>query len=535
MRRLFTLFLTIASAAGIVATAYDGPAATTAQPRKVLLEEFTGVFCGNCPAGHKIAQQLQTSLEGDFYSVCIHAGSFSQSNEYNFIVPEGKAINEYFGIEAAGYPSGIVNRASWNNLKTVLSRSSWTTAARAAMATISPVNLALSATYDPATRLITAQVDGYAVEECPTLSISVMLLQSDVLGIQSGGLLGDEYPHRHMLRATLHDNVMGDAIGKLEAGGSFTKTYTYTLPEKIGTVATVVRDLQLLAFAAESDVNIYTVAEAYPTVAGAAEETYASFAAPLLPIGTTYGFDFFEVLLQNKGTAALTSADFSVTINNTTRSLRWEGNIPAHTSATVAIALGDLTRDILEEDEENEYSIEMTAVNGIAYTTGPDYVLKGKFIAPKTIDSKLQFKVRTDNYASDNRFLLRDAQGNVVHEFGPYPAGEQTTDEVAIELQPGATYCVEVTDAWGDGVYSPRGYVQWRDSNDELAGQISEISGYGQRAFFRTVAASAAIEAVGCDADAADQPAYDLLGRPVKDTTAPGIYISQGRKIIVTR
>ena len=53
---------------------------TTQQNKNIILEEFTGIGCVWCPAGHLIGQNLHNSNPNDVFLINIHTSS---KNKYN--------------------------------------------------------------------------------------------------------------------------------------------------------------------------------------------------------------------------------------------------------------------------------------------------------------------------------------------------------------------------------------------------------------------------------------------------------------------
>lgn len=94
--------------------------------RVILLEDFTGQKCNNCPDAHKIIAQLQQQYPGSIVAVSIHAGgmAFNKSqtrfdrNQVCLGTDEGQAYNDAYGIDA--WPSGVIDRRSG-----VLGRYEW--------------------------------------------------------------------------------------------------------------------------------------------------------------------------------------------------------------------------------------------------------------------------------------------------------------------------------------------------------------------------------------------------------------------------
>ena len=73
---------------------------TTPQNKNVILEEFTGIHCGYCPDGHKIANNIVTSNPGRVFLINIHSGSFAvpAAGEPDFRTDAGTAIDGSAGI-----------------------------------------------------------------------------------------------------------------------------------------------------------------------------------------------------------------------------------------------------------------------------------------------------------------------------------------------------------------------------------------------------------------------------------------------------
>ena len=44
--------------------------------RKILLEDYTGQMCTNCPDAHRLIASLQEQYGGQIVAVAIHAGNF---------------------------------------------------------------------------------------------------------------------------------------------------------------------------------------------------------------------------------------------------------------------------------------------------------------------------------------------------------------------------------------------------------------------------------------------------------------------------
>ena len=83
----------------------------TKAERTVLLEDFTGQNCGNCPAAHRTIEALEEQYGSHLIAVSIHAGHFgipATNKRYTGLMQEeGQAYNDRYGIE--DYPKGVVD------------------------------------------------------------------------------------------------------------------------------------------------------------------------------------------------------------------------------------------------------------------------------------------------------------------------------------------------------------------------------------------------------------------------------------------
>lgn len=461
---------------------------TEPQLKKALLEEYTGIHCGNCPDGHRYAAKLHLAQPNKFYTMCIHAGHYAEANtalgEPDYTTEMGDALNTEFGV--SGYPSGIINRHEFSDYGTVLSRSYWGACAREITSEIAPVNLWIEASYDKNNRTLLVNVEGYLTSDLTgeDVTLTVALAQNYIQGPQSGGLVGNEYMHRHMLRDYITPGLWGEALNVSAKGQYFEKSYTYIVPEAIKEIPVVPTDLEVIAFVTEGKREILNVEDCAVNCEGVTVDIAPEISASKLGTARGYGYNFFEMYVTNRSSEPIETATFDVTFNGETTQVNWDGEIPAH-SENVAIQIPvkwDNTQNA------NKYAVTMTKANNKAVSTA---TLSGSYDAVLEAPAKMQVEIRTDRFASDDRYLIRDSKGAIVKEFGPYADGTQSVYTEEISLEGNRNYCLEVQDAWADGVMSPRGYVKLYDMDKNLVAQQLEIKDHGCRIFFKTQAPQA--------------------------------------------
>lgn len=204
--------------------------------RKVLLEEFTGHKCPNCPEGTELAHNLKGVYGDQLILIAIHAGFYAAPSsdpfQENFQTAEGTEFNDFF--QAAFYPSGMVNRTEYNGAK-VMGKDDWESAISAIIDQAPDAGIVIANTYDPANRNLHCRLETSFFNNLDgTYNISAFLIESGIVAPQQSdtGIIMD-YEHDHMLRASLN-GTWGDLIG---ADGSATvgdvavNEYSFDIPE----------------------------------------------------------------------------------------------------------------------------------------------------------------------------------------------------------------------------------------------------------------------------------------------------------------
>ncbi len=230
--------------------------------RTVVLEDFTGVRCGYCPEGHVIAADIKkNSPVGSVILINIHVGPFaSPMDGYpDFTTPFGDGLRELAIVSS--YPSATVNRHKFDPAvaTTGLSRNAWVNAAAEMRKTVSPVNVGVQSTFDPATRLLTVNVEGYYTDDVKEKVnyVHVVLKESKIIAIQSDYTNGTQtnYSHDNMLRHML-TGLWGDTINSPKKSTLVKKQYTYTVPDSFN-----IENCEIAAFVSQTKQEIYSGAE----------------------------------------------------------------------------------------------------------------------------------------------------------------------------------------------------------------------------------------------------------------------------------
>lgn len=233
---------------------------TDPQPRNVLLEEFTAINCGNCPAGHATAASIVAANPERAVLMNIHAGSLAAPNgsQPDLRTAWGTSLASLFGLSFT--PQGMVSRKPHNGT-TLLGPASWNAATNALLPQYAIVNIGLAAQYDADTRLLMLEVEHYYTAASPGAPdrLHVVLTEDHITAYQANygpGGAQQTYDHRDVVRTALTLNA-GEVLGNGSQGEGGTNNFSYTLP-----VSWNAANMRIVAFVSEANGEVHNVAEA---------------------------------------------------------------------------------------------------------------------------------------------------------------------------------------------------------------------------------------------------------------------------------
>lgn len=199
---------------------YTEPPATT-YPQRVLIEEYTGVRCQNCPAGAQALEELK-SIHGDRLVVLsIHGGFFAQptnlENKLKLDNADGAELIKIFN-EPLGYPSAMINRMVFNGQSSrFLGSTSWAGYIDQEKNKTPSIGMDLEIQIDTILKKLNVQAEVIALTEPASdpLYLSIVLVETNIKDAQLGPTGVDtNYIHRHVMRAFV-TGVQGNKINAL--------------------------------------------------------------------------------------------------------------------------------------------------------------------------------------------------------------------------------------------------------------------------------------------------------------------------------
>ena len=399
---------------------------TEQKGRNVIIEEFTGRNCGYCPDGHVVAKKITDANPGRVWAVNVHCGSFSPSSYPNLNTAAGATIlNALDG--GMGFPCGVVNRTT-----KATGRNMWESYSNQQLKQTAECNIGGQVLINEAARTATVTVEVYYTANSASSEnyLTVMMLQDSILGSQSGGaqlnpeqMIDGKYVHLHVLRDVVTP-TWGDAIAPTTEGTLITKTYTYQIPETIGTPNGVDVDLNnilFLAFVTEKQDGAATTpvlnVEELHSIKVADADNFPYFASVKVASNVSCSTEQTAIFeLVNGGKQELTSLKYEVKIAGNITELTWEGNLPSYSSAT-------FEEEFIIPVGNQKVEISIVEVNGTAY----EYQTAITVVNDGWIDAYFQgdeneFKIDIvqDKYGNQITWELINSNEEVLASGGPY-------------------------------------------------------------------------------------------------------------------
>ncbi len=224
--------------------------------KQVLLEEFTGHKCVNCPEAafyaHDVAEEndhrvIICTLQAGYQA--IPAGTGAYTTDFNTI-PGTAIFNSYGGDAAVFPPAATINRYADNNGQQIFNYftggGAWGTIIPDELAKESVLNLKLINNFDPETNNIyisvtstfTQQLDGiykvvvYIVED--NITAPQKNGNNDLPGAPEDGIDWLDYIHRNVLRDAISavDGLNISDDGTITEGENYTQNFYYNINQE---------------------------------------------------------------------------------------------------------------------------------------------------------------------------------------------------------------------------------------------------------------------------------------------------------------
>ncbi|MBF90850.1 MAG: hypothetical protein CMP75_03700 [Flavobacteriales bacterium] len=198
--------------------------------RKILIEDFTGHKCQNCPEAAEEIHNIQNTFPNQVVAIAIHAGYFSEPNSpqapyltTDFRTEGGDEIHDFFGPQS--YPNGMVNRSGYPS-DFLSNYTDWGNMVGSLTGSTAKVRMDISYTINGnemtvyvSTQAKASFAAGHNVVVCITEDHII-----DWQTVEGQGNVSD-YEHNHVLRDVV-GSTWGQDVGELSTGDEVTNTFT---------------------------------------------------------------------------------------------------------------------------------------------------------------------------------------------------------------------------------------------------------------------------------------------------------------------
>ena len=200
--------------------------------KNVLIEDFTGHLCPNCPDAARELDAIHNIYSDQIIGMALHVTksfarpySISQGPafQYDFRTNWGDAWNAFYGISDAGLPRGMVNRIGFPGSHK-LGKNEWANAVVNELAKDPNFGIIINTTTNSIT-INTTVLDNINSD----YNLVVCLTESNIINWQKdGGNNIEDYEHNHVLRTVLVDQELSNFTNYV-AGQLIETTINYDL------------------------------------------------------------------------------------------------------------------------------------------------------------------------------------------------------------------------------------------------------------------------------------------------------------------
>lgn len=240
--------------------------------RNVLLEDYTGHTCTNCPPAAVIAKGIENANTNRVFVMSVHASTTGGFQEPE--LPElpldhrTEAGNEYATVfNIIANPLGVLNRRANNSGDYYSFSSDWNSIIASELSKTLDINIQVQYNYYPATNGLFLHTETEVLNEVTEdYDIISCLIRNDLEAPQKdvGGVLVEEYDHHSVLTDNIN-GIWGTPIinGGESAGTKIYNDFTYQIQDATNDTSFNIENLSIITFI--SNRNTYEVMQVIKT------------------------------------------------------------------------------------------------------------------------------------------------------------------------------------------------------------------------------------------------------------------------------
>lgn len=204
---------------------------TQTEDRSVLLMDFTGWQCVNCPEAAQIANSLQRRYPENLIVVSMHpAGSaFTKEGTNDFASNQAlEYLQAFGGSTASALPTGVVDMTEIDG-DYMVDRQKWPTAVTSRLAMPTDFKISLTATENSCSYTVSPK----SITD-RNVNLLLWLVEDSIVSPQvTKDGTNPDYVHRHVFRKCLNGtDIWGESIA--DPNADYENTAFYELPQRVG-------------------------------------------------------------------------------------------------------------------------------------------------------------------------------------------------------------------------------------------------------------------------------------------------------------
>jgi hypothetical protein len=236
-----------------------------ADAKRILIEEFSGQKCTNCPTGKYAVKQIMASNLGKISSVTLHTNVFAPLSDpiapVDFRTSFATEISNNYG-NGIGIPCAMVNRVLFGgqSARAMTTPSTWAGFVTSELVKTSYVNIKLNSIWDETIMQDSVSIELHFANAAPandSINLTLMLIEDKIEAPQdSSGIEVEHYEHENILR-TMLTTSSGIQIKGAKTQGTV-KRYAFRT-EVINATKWNVNNLKIVAFVNMQNAGNYEV------------------------------------------------------------------------------------------------------------------------------------------------------------------------------------------------------------------------------------------------------------------------------------
>ncbi len=161
--------------------------------QRVMMEELTGEWCGSCPSGEAVIEQLKHQYGDSLVVISIHDQDFLDISSYNPVLNAFAQYNFGFPCAAIGRLKEPSGSAFW------YSYAEWTSSVQNQLTKDHKTGIALVSSVDGDSAVLEVHI-GFHATNAYDMRVNVFLVENNIASQQQTGA-GSSYVHQQVLRA----------------------------------------------------------------------------------------------------------------------------------------------------------------------------------------------------------------------------------------------------------------------------------------------------------------------------------------------